>query len=476
MTPETPSDSASVTPEPPRPPASAAPPRRGLWVWFGAALALAGVAAGAWWWLRPMPPAIPAVPADIQDPEVVQDLERARKRVSDEPHSAAAWGDLGMALLAYQYFEDADRCFAEAERLDPSVARWPYYRYAIASWLDPTHALPFLQRAAEIGSPAPEEQSTLRLQLADALLERRQFAEAERLYREELRLKRAMPRVALGLGMTALARGDEPAAVRFLTEARASPYAGKKATAQLAALARAGGRDDDAEHYEKEAAALHDDQEWPNAFSQALAQSRVGRARERQDVARLEREGRYEEAAAVHLGRIEREPTEARHHVGAGLDLARAGQYDRALPLLREAARLDPDNCVPHQHLAETLYAAAQEERKRSEESPRAREWFREAAGAARRAAEQKRDHADAYLIWGRSLMCLKEWDAAVDPLRRGVACRPEVFDLQLALGEALLEAKNRKEAETYLENARKLDPKDSRLIEALERLRQKGG
>jgi Flp pilus assembly protein TadD len=407
---------------------------------------------------------------------VVQALERARQRVLDEPHSAAAWGDLGMALLAYQYFEEADRCFAEAARLDPSTARWPYYRYAIAAWLDPTNALPFLQRAVEIGSAAPEEQSTLRLQLADALLERRQFDEAERLYREELRLKRAMPRVALGLGLTALARGDERAAVRFLTEARASPYARKKATAQLAALARAGRDDAAADGYEKEAAALPDDQEWPNAFSQALAQSRVGRARERQDVAQLEREGRYEEAAAVYLSRIERASTEARNHVGAGLDLARAGHYDIALPLLREAARLDPDNCVPHQHLAETSYAAAQEERKRSAESPRAREWFREAADAARRATERKRDHAEAYLVWGRSLMCLGEPAAAVDPLRKGVACRPEVFDLQLALGEALLDTGDRKEAETHLENARKLDPKDARLIEALERLRQKEG
>ncbi|HEY7156296.1 MAG TPA: tetratricopeptide repeat protein, partial [Gemmataceae bacterium] len=82
--------------------------------------------------------------------------------------------------------------------------------------------------------------------------------------------------------------------------------------------------------------------------------------------------------------------------------------------------------------------------------------------------------HALAYLFWGLALKHLGDSEAAVAPLRRGVACRPEMFQLQLALGEALLESGQRREAETYLENARYLDPKDSRLLQALERLRGK--
>jgi predicted Zn-dependent protease len=63
---------------------------------------------------------------------------------------------------------------------------------------------------------------------------------------------------------------------------------------------------------------------------------------------------------------------------------------------------------------------------------------------------------------------------AAVEPLMKGVACRPEVFNLQLALGEALLEAKRLPEAATHLKNAQKLDPKDPRPGQALERLRKR--
>ncbi len=146
---------------------------------------------------------------------------------------------------------------------------------------------------------------------------------------------------------------------------------------------------------------------------------------------------------------------------------------DRALPLLRRATALDPDNCVPHDHLAQTLYRAAEDEKKQAPDSPRAREWFREAAAAAERATQCKLDDAEAYLTWGRSLLAVGKPAEAVAPLKKGVACRPESFDLQLALGEALLEAGRPKEAETHLENARKLDPKDARPVQALERLRK---
>ena len=51
------------------------------------------------------------------------------------------------------------------------------------------------------------------------------------------------------------------------------------------------------------------------------------------------------------------------------------------------------------------------------------------------------------------------------------MACRPENFELQLAFGEVLLESGQGREAETYLENARRLDPDDPRPPRALQRL-----
>ena len=52
---------------------------------------------------------------------------------------------------------------------------------------------------------------------------------------------------------------------------------------------------------------------------------------------------------------------------------------------------------------------------------------------------------------------------AAVAPLRQGVACRPDDVDLQYTLGEVLLELGQDREAKTYLDNVRRIDPKDER-------------
>src|SRR5579862_4541136 len=147
MTPDTPAEE-----EPPRillPPLPIPPvpkPRRSPWV--GCLLAVAatvlllagGATGGAWWWSwwshRPVPMA-PPLPSDIQDAEVRGSVERARQKVLDNPNDAYAWGYLGMTLEAHLYEADAARCFAEAARLDPTDAQWPYLCGMYALKADP---------------------------------------------------------------------------------------------------------------------------------------------------------------------------------------------------------------------------------------------------------------------------------------------------------------------------------------------------
>jgi tetratricopeptide (TPR) repeat protein len=103
------------------------------------------------------------------------------------------------------------------------------------------------------------------------------------------------------------------------------------------------------------------------------------------------------------------------------------------------ARRLLAEALLEHFTLALVLFTAAEKTWQTAPGLPEARQWFTEVLEHARRAAELKPDHAQAYLFWGLALKYLGRPAEAVAPLRQGVACRPENFELQLALGEALL-------------------------------------
>jgi tetratricopeptide (TPR) repeat protein len=465
---------------PPLTPPPAATPVRRRWLLPALAAALLAGAAGAWGWFRPVP-VEPPMPPEVSDPEVRHAIETARQKVRAAPRSAAAWGDLGIVLLAHICYPEADACFAEAARLEPGNARWPYYRGLIALTRDTDNALPLLRQAAALGHPDPAYQSALRLRLAETLLERDAVDEAEALFREELKREPGNPRAALGLGLIAQLHGDQRAAADLLSVARFSPLTQKRATAQLAVLARAHGDDAAADDLEQKAAAMPDDPggtvplEMPDPFVAAVGRAEVGRHARLREIDELEKTHQYARAAEIFLEQLQKERT-ATACSGAGLNLGRIGDYDRALPLLREAIELEPGRAEHHYVLAVTLFRQAEEQARRSPDAPQVRQGFREAAESARRATERKADYALAYLLWGRALLALKEPAAAVAPLRRGIVCRPENFDLQLLLGEALLDAGQEHEAAVHLENARKLRPKDERALQALERLHKKGG
>src|SRR5262249_35162244 len=140
------------------------------------------------------------------------------------------------------------------------------------------------------------------------------------------------------------------------------------------------------------------------------------------------------------LRQIEEEGPTASACLNAGTFFSRAGDYDRALPLLRRAVELDERSASAHHGLAVALFKRAELERRRSPGSAGARELFGGARDHARRAAELRLAHGDAYLVWGASLGRLGRPGEALDPLRRGLERHPEDPQLHLTLGEALLE------------------------------------
>jgi tetratricopeptide (TPR) repeat protein len=433
----------------------------------GALLVLAG-AAGAWWWLH-APRLAPPMPADIQDAEVRQAIEAARQQVFSDPDSAQAWGHLGRVLLAHLFDRDADVCFAQAARLNPDDPMWFYGRGVIALKREPDKAIALLRQAAA-GISRPEYRSVANLQLAEAFLERENLDDAEKLFGAELESEPDNARAALGLGLIAKVRGNEKGATAYLVIAQGSPHARKVATAQLAALARSRGDHAAAAAYDQETAGLPNDSAWPDPLLDGNLRLVVGRRGWERRMDQLEREGFYAEAVQQYLKKIEDEPT-MQNYVGAGINLARLHEYDRALPLLRKALEVAPQSAHAHFSLGAVLCGRAEREWQATPGAEQVKQWFREAIDHSRRAADLRPDHARAYLHWGVALKYLGDPAAAIAPLKKGVACHPADSDLQLVLGEVLLETGNTQEAATHLENARRLAPNDPRPAKLLERL-----
>jgi Flp pilus assembly protein TadD len=456
-----------------KPPAPATSRRRPWILVAGAALLVAGLAVAGWWWFRPPAATPPPVPSGIPDAEVQRAIEDARQRVLDAPRSAPAWGRLGLILLAHEFDREADFCFTQAAGLNPADPRWLYARSLLALRLTPDNAIALLRQAAAAGDSTPKYRFAIRMRLAETLLQRGNLQEAESLFREEEKREAKNPRVALGLGLSAVARGDDAAATKFLTVARESPWARKKATVQLAALARAHGNWAAAAAYDNDIIGMPDDLSWPDPVTDEIFQSRVGWSIRAQELADLENQKRYLEAAEIHLKHIAEQPT-VEAYIGAGTDLARAGNFERALPLLHKAVLLEPDHANAHAALAAALFWRAEKAWQAAPNSAEAKQWFGEVVEHARRATELRPDLTAAYLHWGLSLTHLGKPDEAVLPLRKGVTCQPADLELQLSLGEALLDAGQHDEAATYLENARLLAPNDPRLARAVERLHHK--
>ena len=116
------------------------------WRWFVAAATVGILLLPVYW---PQPIFLPPLPPHA-DPAVAEAYAAARQQVRHAPHSAEAWGRLGMTLLANDDIAAAVPFLAEAERLDPDDRRWPYLQAMILLHGQPEAALMKARRAQEL--------------------------------------------------------------------------------------------------------------------------------------------------------------------------------------------------------------------------------------------------------------------------------------------------------------------------------------
>ncbi len=132
-----------------------------------------------WIWQKygqALPIAMPVIRLEEAGPAERQAIQDAQAVVRKKPRSAAAWGRLGIVLLAHNFEDAAGECFSAAQHLDPTSFRWPYYAGVCAAISDPQRALGDFARSAQL---APEDPWP-RFRQAELLMDLQRLDEAER--------------------------------------------------------------------------------------------------------------------------------------------------------------------------------------------------------------------------------------------------------------------------------------------------------
>ena len=232
-------------------------------------LVLAGLAVGAYLVWRPSSTPVPEIATTGLDAEVVAAIEQARAEVKAHPRTAAAWGRLGMVLFAQDIYDAATlTVFAEAERLDPRDARWPYFRGLTLILYKPDEGIRFIEQAVQI---TPTNLS-LRLRLAEEYLKLDRVEDADRLFQSLVNDYPDNPRVLLGQGQILTRRGKLEEALAPLETAAKNPTARRSGPVALAETYLRLGKPAPAEAARRQAAESPADLAWPDEY---LAQARA---------------------------------------------------------------------------------------------------------------------------------------------------------------------------------------------------------
>lgn len=439
-------------------------PRRGFRRWavrLAALFLLLVAAAGTVLWFShrssagPIPPVVPANPLE---PEVTAFVEKVRREVLRAPRAPQTWGRLGQAFLANDMEDEAQICFAEAERLDPGNPRWPYYQAVILlNQGQQEAALPYLEHTLECVTIAALDNAAPQLVLAETLLALGRLEEAEGHFRQILARQADNVRAHYGLARAAFARGDWQASRTHLLPCLDAPSAQQKARLQFAAVCLRLGDAANAETYRQQASRLLPDGDWPDPFvTEYLAWAMKKRSRYHHAES-LEAAGRLTEAAAVLRPLVQEHPKDYLPRLTLAKILGRLRQSGEAELLLREALQLAPEKVQVHYFLSLVLLGRAAETAQADRD--RAASLYREAAQRAQEALALKPDYGFAYMTLGLARKALGQRTDALTALRQAVLCNPEHAELHFYLGEILAEDGRGVEAREQLEEAIRMAP-----------------
>lgn len=362
---------------------------------------------------------------DSYEGPVQEQLRTAREtldRLLEDPDAdrlqlTAAFGRIGQLYLVYDFWRIARTALANAEELDPTDARWPYYQ-AIANTYDGNDeaAVAALDRVLKL---VPDDLAA-RTRRAYALLDLGSFEDAAEECRRILEHDPSHSAAYLGLGRIEFEAGRFERAIEHFTRALDGQPEGSAIHHRIGlALRRLGRREEAADH-------LARSQQIPVSYAdplysamQALNVSRRALFARGTEAIRT---GNPELALVAFEAALRALPDDPETVFNVAMALMDLGDKPAAEERLREAIALDPAYREPRFNLALILAE---------------RNDFEEAERHFHQATEIDPDDLDARTRWADTLTRLGRADEAIGVLDAVLAVDAALPAARLALGAA---------------------------------------
>jgi tetratricopeptide (TPR) repeat protein len=346
-----------------------------------------------------------------------------------------------MTFLAHGFSHDAVACLAEAGRLDPHEARWPYLHGKTVLDTDPQTAAAELRRAVQLCGNVPDAP---RLLLAELLLEQGSLDEAARHFHRLLESDPRNGRAQLGLGRLACQRSAWVESLLPLQRAAEDVRTRKAALLQLAAAYRQVDDSAAAQDAHRQASRLPEDPRWPDPFADEVDRLQTGLQVLLATADRLLNENRLSEAQASLRQTVRDYPESQWAWLLLGRTLLQARDLPAAEEALRTAARCAPDTVEAHFYLGVALFQQND---------------FAQAAASFRTAARLRPTFGPAHYNLGHCLLRQGDLAGAGDAFRATIRCQPNFVEGHVSLGELAARQGQDGEALRHLTQALELDP-----------------
>jgi len=398
----------------------------------------------------------PAVPAVALDPQLATLIATSRQAVVVAPKSAEAWGRLGQAFHAADFFAEARVCYEKAGGLDARQAGWPHLLGLLQLQEQPEASLTNLARAAEL---AGTQTDAPRVRLAQALVERGHIDEAARHLQFLLTANPTHPAARLEMARVLLARNELERAAESLAPCATNVYTARPAMLLLSQIRQRQGDTQSAASLARRAAAMPRPFDWPDPWQREVQGRRADRQKLQDQANGLLMQQRLKEAEAVLVKLLRVFPDDPE----GLLLLGRLRFQERRCPEAEEALRrhlaLQPASLHGSFQLGLALLCQQR---------------WDDAAAALRATIALKPDFAQAHYNLGYALSGAGNTTGAIASYREALRSRPGDAETHLALAEELHRAGQTADALHHVNRSAELNPSDPRVAQLRQRIERR--